>query len=321
MKLSKDILMSLVNKATLSHDKRDIYGQCPFCYGDEWGISVEKDNHLWSCFRKSKCGETGNIYKFLKKINRLDLITSGGKEIVNQDEKLKNIIEEKIEKNIDIDMETISLPLEYKRIHSNFYLEDRGFDSFEKMEVGKVKFGKLKDYVIFPIRESGEVKAYIARSTKSKEEIKEQGVRRYRNSETDFSKLLVGYDEINESTSVVILTEGIMGKEAIDRYFKGEGDIVCCSTSGAKLSEAQIFKLQLKGVKNIIIFFDLDVINKIKKHSLELLNEFKSVNIVISPDEKKDPADLTKDELIYTFSNPVDPITFYLNKVQILNIK
>src|ERR1035437_4574153 len=194
--------------------------QCPHCSGNEFGISL-KDNHPWNCFRKSKCGEVGGIYKLLKKLDRLDLLGNNGIQSIKYDARLENIIEKKIEeKQFDLNIETITAPMGWKRIHSNYYLENRNFESFDKFETGITKIDrKLKDHVITLIREGGEIKAYIARLAKNKQEMKEMEDRlgkkipRYKNSSTDFSKLLVGYDEINENTTTVVLVEGLYGKE------------------------------------------------------------------------------------------------------------
>ncbi len=335
MKLTESVIRSLFSNSFLDYRKENVMTQCPWCQQGEFGISL-KDNHVFNCFRKARCGEVGNIYKLLKKLNRLDLLGNNGIQSIKYDARLENIIEKKIEeKNFNLHIDTITPPLGWKRIKSNYYLENRGFESFEKYEVGITKLDrKLKDHVITLIREGGEMKGYIARIAKTSKELKsleeklDRRIPRYRNSSTDFTLLLVGYDEISENTHTVILVEGLYGKENVDRIFEldKEDKVKCCSTSGAKISEEQVFKLQLKGIKHLILFFDIDVINKIKKYSLELLNEFETVKIVYSKykDEKgndKDPADLIKEEMIEVFNNPIDPIKFNFDKVQVLNLK
>lgn len=335
MKLSESVLRSLFKFSFLDYRKENVMTNCPWCGVNEFGISLA-DNHTFNCFRKKKCGETGNIYKLLKKLDRLDLLGNNGIPSIKYDARLENIIEKKIEDvKFDLHIDTIKPPIGWRRMYSNYYLENRGFESFEKYEVGYTKIDhKLKDHVITLIREAGEIKAYIARIAKTSNELKEmeektgKKIPRYKNSNTDFSQLLVGYDEINDKTHTVILVEGLYGKDNVDKVLKldYQDGVKCCSTSGAKISEVQVFKLQLKGIKHLIIFFDIDVINKIKKYSLELLNEFETVKIVFSKykDEKgndKDPADLNEEEMIEVFKNPVDPIKFNFDKVQVLNLK
>lgn len=335
MKLSETVLRSLLENVTLSYGKQDLYSKCPYCGYQEFGISL-KDNHVFNCFRKKSCGETGNIFKLLKKLDRLDLLGNNGIPLIKYDQRLENIIEQKIEEQkLDLHIDTITPPVGFKRIYSNFYLENRNFDSFEKYEVGTTKLDrKLKDHVITLIRDGGEIKGYIARIALDKKALKEtedklgKKIPRYRNSTTDFTKLLVGYDEINENTDTVILVEGLFGKENVDRLLKldEQDKIKCCSTSGAKISPEQVFKLQLKGIKHIILFFDIDVINKIKHYTIEYLNEFETVKIIYSKykDEEgndKDPADLSEEEMMEVYNNKIDPIKFYFDKVQVLKLK
>ena len=115
----------------------------------------------------------------------------------------------------------------------------------------------------------------------------------------------------------------MFGKENVDRQLKldEQKKLRCCYTFGAKLSHEQIFKLQLKGVKHITLFYDIDVINKIKKYALTLLSEFETVKVVFSRDKTKDPADLDLKEMLEVVNNPMDPIKFHFNKVQVLNLK
>lgn len=336
MKLTEDKLQELLGKGTFDDKHENLFVDCIWCGGKEFGISL-KENHVFNCFRKAKCGITGNVFTLLKKLERFDLLSNNGTESIRYSDKLINIIEQKvIENKFDLTIPTIQLPLGFKRIYSNFYLENRDFDSFHKYEVGTTKlFRKLRDHVIIVIREQGEIKGYIARlalNSKQHKELEqklERRIPRYRNSESDFGKILVGYDEIKEDTETVILVEGLFGKEHVERILGIDGadcGIKCCSTSGAKISEEQIFKLQLKGIKKITLFFDIDVINKIKKIALKLMNEFDEVKIVVSTfkDERgndKDPADLTEEEMFEVFKNEKDPIEFYLNKVHIMKLK
>lgn len=329
MKLKLETLKNLFPNSFLDYHKKNLMAQCPWCGVSEFGISLD-ENHTFNCFRKAKCGETGNIYKLLKKIDRLDLLGHGGVESIKYDERLENIIEKKIELSLDLSIETIEPPLGWKRVYSDYYLEARDFESFDKFEIGKTKlFRKLKDHVVLLIRDRGEVKGYVARIAKTKSELKEMEeslghkVPRYQNSKTDFTKLLGGYDEIASGTDTIILVEGMFGKEAVDRHLKLDDQerVKCNCTFGAKLSPEQIFKLQLKGIKHIILFFDIDVINKIKKYTMEYLNEFESVRIIHTNDKDKDPADLTCEEMVGVYNKLIDPIEFYFDKIQVLNLK
>jgi hypothetical protein len=329
MKLKLEVLKSIFPNSFLDYHKTNLMCKCPWCGVNEFGIELA-DNHRFNCFRKAKCGETGNIFRLLKKVGRLDLLGNLGVESIKYDERLENIIEKKIEQSLDLTIETVQPPLGWKRIHSDFYLENRGFELFDKFEVGKSKlFRKLKDHVVILVRDGGEIKGYVARIAKDKSELKQleidlgHKVPRYQNSQTDFTRLLAGIEEVNENTHTIILVEGLFGKEAVDRHLKLDlnDEVKCCCTFGAKLSPEQIFKLQLKGIKHIILFFDIDVINKIKKYTMEYLNEFESVRVIHTNDKDKDPADLTYKEMITVYNNKIDPIKFFFDKIQVLNLK
>src|SRR5688572_8690224 len=70
MKLSQKQLESLLQNPILDQKGKNLYSTCPFCGGDEFGISLD-DNHTFNCFRKAQCGKTGTIYTLLKHLGRL----------------------------------------------------------------------------------------------------------------------------------------------------------------------------------------------------------------------------------------------------------
>lgn len=327
MKLDIDLLKSFISGSRFDNRKTNILGNCPWCGFGEFGISTN-DGHPFQCFRASKCGESGNIFKLLKKLDRLDLLNIVDK--IDYSEKLENIISKKLESNeINIDIRTITPPLGFKRITHHPYLEQRGFIDYEKYIVGTTKLdSKLRDYVIFMIQDGGELKGFVSRSTHSKEyvnkynESHDKKIHRYNNStDTEFEKLLAGYDEITNSTNTIILVEGLFKKINIDKLLDldSQEEIKCCVTFGAKISIEQIFKLQLKGIERIILMFDPDVINKIKKHSMELMREFETVQIGFHKSKSPDEFDIN--DLSEVLDNLQSPLNFFVKKVQVLNLK
>src|SRR5690606_13820809 len=95
---------------------------------------------------------------------------------------------------------------------------------------------------------------------------------RYKNSTTDFSKCLFGYDEINEKTSTVILVEGIFSKTKTDINLGLDylDEMKCCATFGAGISDYQIELLKRKGISNIVLWFEADVLDKVKRVGSQL---------------------------------------------------
>ena len=75
MKLSPEILKLALKDPQLDHKGVNYVTDCPWCGHREFGIAIYKENHPFQCFRKKDCGEVGTIYKFLKQVDKLYLIT------------------------------------------------------------------------------------------------------------------------------------------------------------------------------------------------------------------------------------------------------
>lgn len=319
MKLSRKQLENLVKDTYLDHKGKNLYGRCPKCGELEFGISLE-DNHRFNCFRKKHCGFTGNIFtllKFLGKSKEFDTDTNVF------DSKLKSL-------NTPLQQPTplpsITPPILWRRFYESEYLRERGFtdDQFHKFEVGESKIDP--DYVTFLIRMRGEVVGYVSRSKKSREWIdefnrkqKQKGSQlvylRYKNSTTDFSKCLFGYDEIVEKTSTVILVEGIFSKTKTDINLGLDNldELKCCATFGAKISGQQIELLKQKNIQNIILWFEADVLKQVKQAGSELGLHFK---VSVGYLDGKDPGDLNQEEALSVLENVEDYLSFNINRLQ-----
>jgi hypothetical protein len=211
------------------------------------------------------------------------------------------------------DIPGVTMPLGYRRVYENAYLQDRGFieEDFKRYEVGIAKLHpKLKrDYIIFPVYIKGIIKGYVSRSTHSKEYCEENNIARWLNSDTDFSLLLYGYDDIKGTQ--VVLTEGVFAKRAVD-----QAGYCGVATFGKKVSVEQIFLLLLKGVEDIIFFYDFDAVRAIKNFGFDLRPYFKSVKAAEINQRDKDPDDLTISERKFALENADDIFSYSLNKVQ-----
>lgn len=315
MKLELDILKSLINNGYTDRDKRNVYGECPNCGHSEFGISTG-DNHLFGCFRLSKCGFKGNIYTLLRKIERLDLLEE---EVIRLDEELNIELKEDRKQTEEIfafELPKIDPPLGFRRIFENKYLDSRGFKGYDRHKVGITKIEpKFKDRVIFLIEEEGEIRAFLGRGVN--DSIKPK----YRNSSSDFSKLLYGLEEINEDTNTVILVEGLLDKDNTDEQLKlyQQDEIKCCCTFGAKISTIQILKLKICGVKRIILLYENDVIDKIQNYAFILNREFEKVEIALPP-ENKDPGNMKLSEFQLSLKNTYNSVEFFRKKMKIINL-
>ena len=235
---------------------------------------------------------------------------------------------------IDDTLDVVELPEFYSRCFTHPYLKSRGFtfDDYEYFQVGTTRGLNFRydDYVIFPIIDEGDVVGYVSRHTWSKGEIDRHNSRvrrkggyrilRFRNStENDFVKLLYNYDAVREGvTDTVIITEGIFDVIALTRKLEiyDNEHVAAVATFGKKISRTQIYKLQCKGVRTVILGYDGDAVEAIKKTADEL-NAYFRVFIADIPDVGKDWEDLDGEEIYGIFSYRLrTPAEYRLLKVQ-----
>jgi len=317
----KEQVLPLLRNVIVSGQRGWYLCNCVFC-GKEQHLGVIFGDVISSfvCFR---CGEKGTIFKLLKKLNRLDIVKDFRSSSVLSEvivDKV-NIVKEKRE--IDISMPTKFLPLGYKRLKHHDYLEARGFNQYDIFNVGISTIeSKLKDYILF-VLENEEHKpiGYIGRTTKKKQEIdkieKQTGKKylRYINSlNTDFSKHIFGLNEITENTQTVILVEGIFDKFRIDYLLDlpNQEEVKCCACYGKKISDAQIYWLQKKNIKRVILLYDNDAVKESKTYAFELNKYFE---VLVGFCIKKDPGDLDQEDLVTVLNNLENAYSFSINKV------
>jgi hypothetical protein len=325
MKLSIEKLKELLPDATPDRRGKNLRAKCPFCGGDEFGISLE-DNHLFGCYRKKKCGETGNIFTLAKLLNRWDILNIEGE--VGRIEKLENALIKPGE-SYDLELPDVSMPVGWKRVYQDDYLDSRGFKEYERYKVGKTIIDPRlkKNYVITAIEENGKTNGYISRHIWDKKKIeaenkirKTQGIpeiKRYLNSDTDFGKLLFGYDEIVPGeTKTIICVEGIFDKWNIDRLMvlHHQNWVKCNATFKCAISPEQIIKWKLKGIERLVLFYDPDVIDMIKTAGAELQLYF-DVMIAFNDEGDCDAGDIDDNGLHRVFSNLRSVSDFSSNKV------
>lgn len=296
------IIRELTNELHAKFDgsrKNLIVPVCPYCGhgGGKFGIytGVETDNKKLFMSHCFSCGHTTtDLDKLLEDIGRPDLKLSKVSTIRNIE--IPEFFRIGTEEEIDDELEPVEMPDGWKRCYRNPYLKARGFcsDDYDHFPVGTTRGLNFKfdDYVIFPIIDNGEYVGYVSRHTWSKSDIdnynsraKRNGhfqIRRYNNSyDNDFVKLLYNYDAvIEDETDTVILCEGLFDVIALTRKFDlyDNHRVAAVATFGKKISDTQIFKLQNKGVRNIILGYDSDATEAINKTAAQL-NEYFDVMI------------------------------------------
>ncbi len=307
--------------------KGNLQGTCPLCGKREFYISYTVENHPFQCYRKNKCGYKGNIYTLIFDQKRYEYLKDQ-KDVgeYNPDKKLAFI--EDIIDNIDFSFHKFTYPIAFKKIIKSDYLDSRCFYSYHKYEIGMTKIDpKLKnEYIIFIIKQDNQNVAYIGRHIMNKKDLEIlnetrrrhnlKDVLRYRNSDTDFSKILLGIDECEEETDTVIIVEGLFDKDRVDLLLSLDEQVKvkCCATNGSQISNEQIFLLQKKGIKKLIILYEADVLNKIQNNITNTAMFFDSV--LVGYVEENDPGDMDEEELNKVLLNLKSYSVFFETKVK-----
>lgn len=315
--------------------KNLIVPTCPYCgkQGGKFGIFVgaeteKKKLFMSHCF---SCGHTTkDINQLLDDIGRPDLKVEETASFNPLEVPEFFRVEED---EIDDELEKVEMPEGYKRCYKNRYLKSRGFEfeDYDYFPVGTTRGLNFKfdDYVIFPIIDNGKVVGYVSRHIWSKADIDEYNnrakrngkyqIRRYNNSlENDFIKLLYNYDTvIEDETDTVIIVEGIFDvislTRKLDLYENNRVSVV--ATFGKKISDTQIYKLQSKGVRTIVIGYDSDAMEAINKAANQL-NEYFDVYIAKIDSDGKDWDEMPYEDIYQTFSyNLCTPVEYKLQTI------
>ena len=277
--LSYEDLTEILDNVKLDGRRRNVIADCCYCgKSHKLGVSLVKESSPWQCF---SCGERGTAWKLCNYFGRLDLI----QEYFDLDEDLEDPLKIEDEEDLDTELFEEELPPRSKRVLDDEYLESRGWweESYMDFPVYRSKDFKFKDYILLGVHMYGELVGYVGRHTWSKKKITRHNnqakidgtyqILRYRNSEgNEFSNMLGGFDHIVEGeTDTAIIVEGMMDvinlTQELDLFASNDVRAVC--TFGKKISDLQIYHLQEKGVKNIIIFYDTDAVEDVKRMDLD----------------------------------------------------
>lgn len=307
---------------------------CPFCKNNNGSKLAFIFSERCASFHCPKCGNSCRLEKYLWLIKKQNYI-SYSRQIRSEDIlKKKELIVNNSELAMDNSpLDEVSLPLFFKRIKYSKYLQSRGakLELYKNWIIGKTDFDKsLKDYLIFVIPENGTNVGWVARSLKSKKEIEKINknskykILRWRNSKSDFGRIVFGLDEITSETEELIIVEGITSKMRIDcelELYK-QNKTKCCCTFGKKMTAIQLQKIKNKGinVSKIILFYDSDAIDESKRTAYKLQEEFNEVLVAFcnyknEEGEYKDAGDLTKKEMLEVFKNLKTPFIFFESKM------
>lgn len=119
-------------------------------------------------------------------------------------------------------------------------------------------------------------------------------------------------------TDTAVIVEGIFDVVALVRKLElyDNTSIAVVATFGKKISPIQIYKLQVKGVRTVIIGYDGDAVAAIKQ-AAEALSPYFEVFVADIADPEKDWQDLTFEEIFEVFTERLkSPIEYRLSKLQ-----
>lgn len=297
---------------------------CPFCNkgGYKFAVYVGPDTPgktfgMSNCFRCNASFRT--LESTLTAIGRTDLIP---KRTADLDGILENPVELFDDDELDDELKEIKMPKGYKRTFRNRYLKSRGFtaDDYDYFPCGTNRNIEraYADYVLLEIRDGGRLVGFVGRNTMSKEEIEEFNethrykILRYKNStENEFSKLLYNYDAIVPyETSTVILCEGAFDVIALNRKLELYDNpmVKPVATFGKKCSDVQMYKLQAKGVEQVIIGYDSDARATISKVAAQLEKYFDVLIADIPDGIGKDWDEMEVEDIYDVFANNLKTI-------------
>lgn len=289
--ITEELLYDLSGK--LDGSRRNILvPNCVWCSHDGFklGIYVGPDTAK-KRFGASNCFHCGRGFRTLKEtlkaLGREDLMPKETTDLDDTETDISDMFDDEIDDNL---VEVV-MPKGYKRCFKNTYLKSRGWnvDDYYQFPVG-INRGidrEFADYIILEVVDDGKTVGYVARSTMSKEDIERYNarhhfkIRRYKNSDESigngFSKMLYNYDAIIPmETHSVILCEGPFDVVGLNRKLElyDNHSIVPVATFGKKISQEQMYKLQKKGVEQIVIGYDNDAKETTARIAMELEKYF-----------------------------------------------
>lgn len=301
-----------------SAPKRHFIADCPYC-GKSGHFYIKHTNTdtrpgydntgVHDC---KKCGEAGGIFRFLNQVGREDLIYRDV-NIATLTPYIQHLDEQVAEPPLQLDVPPRGWPLGFEPIQTSKYLIRRCFrpKDFREGTIGRVRLeSKLRKYILIGVTEYGVVKGFVGRCLSNDPELL-----RYRNSSnTNFASLLWGFDELTPATTRVFLVEGLFDAKRINRELKRMGitDAKAVATFGKKVSRVQIAKLLLKGIREVVVFYDNDAVPQSRQYANELSDYFPTVVLAYLPG-KADSADADVETLRTSLTQLYTPTQFQLN--------
>jgi len=269
---------------------------CPIHKSDKqrsFSLSLKDGVWLWKCF---SCEESGDIISLIRKLKKefsfkkalSFLFQFLGKDVNFEDFISLDFISfvKPKEEKIELQEEDFEVSLEYIRSYHP-YFKNRGITkrNIEEFDLGFCRFGRMKNRVIFPIKELQKSKAFSGRTILEKD--KEEKYLYYP-AGTKVHSYLYNIDNLVQGNEL-ILCEGFF--DAIQIYNFGFKNVA--ALMGSDISDVQEIKIWKLNPNNLLLCFDGD---KAGRKLIEKIftRFFGKMNIKIMLfNSGLDPADLT----------------------------
>lgn len=247
---------------------------------------------LWQCFNPS-CGEKGNFRKLYKKITGKPFGRDLKLDYISLSNELERALKYQVEDKKYLDISDIEI--DYNNVDDLKKVEtfiERGLDvsTLRYFEVG---FSEKKNRVVIPVRDAQyNAVGFIGRAISDDQEpryLYNQGFKR--------ADVLFNIQNAKQYDSCIVVEGSV---DAMFVYQAGYPNVV--ATLGSKVSEYQ-FKLLKKYFDQIIIFSDSDEAGEQMRDDILDACVGKELHTVTLPDDKKDPGEMTKTEIIKSIEN------------------
>ena len=337
-----DIVEYLSQYLTIKKRGKNYVALCPFHPDKNPSLNISKEKGLFHCFG---CGEGGNIYNFVMKIENVSFeraveivakwanvevpqfeYSEDKKKVFDIHEKLveyfnKKLIENReilsylFERGLDLEsIEKFKLGFAPKSIVD--FLDENKKEGIDIRDTGIFPYSHFVERIMFPIRNvSGKIVGFSGRAMKGE-------MPKYINSTEKFFKkgeTLYGLYEGKEAilkTKEAILVEGYMDVIILSK----NGIKNCVSSMGTSFTEDQA-KILKRFSDRVIISFDPDIGGiEGTKRALEIAEKYNFEIKILSLPENLDPDEYVikygKDNLLNLISSSDDVISFLWNEAE-----
>jgi DNA primase len=274
-------------------------------------MSIHKEGAYFHCF---SCGRSGSIFSLLDVFLGLGYIeavkylsgiddgkTLSKEEEAEEFEKFKDIYRKR-----DPNRPTeriIVQPLLHKAITAHPYLTKRGVlpEEIAEWKMGEVTEKPYIGWIYIPVYQNGKLRNYFLRDTNSS---------RKRYGKYYRKDILFGLDSATDVDKPLYIVEGIF-----DMIFLRRTGVQVVAALSNRLDKKQLDKL--KRYNKVVIVPDNDENNAgfyLVKNALSLIYETE-VGVCILPEGRKDAAECSIRELLFTIRNEVPIINYVINNM------